>query len=218
MPHTSDVTIMFTDVVGSTQLLDRLGDELGAALMQRHFAGLRSSAARHGGCEVKNLGDGLMITFADPAAAVACAASMQRGVVRHNLGNRELALALRIGIHRGLVLHDGDDYFGKHVVIAKRLCDSCEGGEVIVSDAVRSSLTDATAPCTYRGALALRGISDPVDAADLHWNVTSEDDTPAAARDTVRIRRFPLLRTRTRTTTGASRLGSLAPSLAGLPA
>jgi len=84
MTSTTRVTIMFTDIVGSTALLERLGDQAGTELLRSHFAILRRAIAAHGGREVKALGDGHMVVFTDPASATACAAAMQRGVVRHN--------------------------------------------------------------------------------------------------------------------------------------
>ena len=79
-PGSGLATILFTDLVGSTRMLDRLGDQAGDELLRRHFGILRQAVAAHHGREVKNLGDGLMVTFDDPASGAACAASMQRAI------------------------------------------------------------------------------------------------------------------------------------------
>lgn len=192
---------MFTDLVGSTSMLDRLGDEVSGALMRTHFVMLRTAIARHGGREIKNLGDGLMVVFSDSAAAAACAAAMQSDVSHHNLANPNRPLAMRIGVHRGVAATEGDDLFGRPVVIAKRLCDRCAGGQVLVSAAVRTDLCDEWAPCDDLGAIELRGFAEPVSAAVLRWQsivVARFDQQRPAASRTVRfaaLRRRPTHRT-----------------------
>ncbi|MCW2498107.1 adenylate/guanylate cyclase domain-containing protein [Jatrophihabitans sp.] len=167
MRRTTRVTIMFTDLVGSTELLDQLGDHATADLIGRHFAMLRRAVATTGGREIKSLGDGLMIAFASPSAATACAAAMQRATVRHNLQAGNVQLGLRIGIHHGQVLHQAcGDLLGMPVVIAKRLCDLCDAGQVIVSHAAREH---SEQNFVELGQLALKGVSAAVAAAALQW-------------------------------------------------
>src|SRR3954462_8733859 len=89
----SFVTIMFTDLVGSTALFDRQSDEAANALRSSHFAALRSAIAERGGTEVKSTGDGLMVTFASAVAAVRCAVDLQRRTTGAPNG-----LAVRIGL------------------------------------------------------------------------------------------------------------------------
>jgi class 3 adenylate cyclase len=162
---TGTVTLMFTDLVRSTQLAERLGPEKADALRRAHFALLREVVAMHGGHEVKSLGDGLMVAFASAADAVSCAVAIQKAVAQKEHAEPE-ALAVRIGIHVGEpVLEDGD-YFGLCVVIAKRLCDALEGAGILVSDAVRS-LTSQARPLENRVELNLKGLTDPTVA----WHV-----------------------------------------------
>lgn len=152
------VAVLFTDVVGSTELLDRLGDEAANQLRRRHFALLRSTIGDHEGREVKSLGDGLMVVFGSARAAVACALAMQRAVAAC-----QDPLVLRIGIAAGEVLREDDDYFGRPVIVARRLCDAGRGGEVLVSD-------PTPAQAAGRGGqrlepvrpLVLKGLSEPV--------------------------------------------------------
>jgi len=170
MTGTARVTIMFTDIVGSTALLERLGDQAGTELLRRHFAILRRAITTHGGREVKSLGDGLMVVFSDPSSATACAAAMQRSIVRHNLKGGPSTLGLRIGLHSGDTLHDAGDYFGMPVVIARRLCDLCSAGQVMVSEAVRELAGDESKRFEDLGPLPLKGISTPVVAASMRWS------------------------------------------------
>jgi class 3 adenylate cyclase len=153
--RTEDVTVLFTDVVGSTELFDRLGDDAAHELRRRHFALLREAIHEQGGREVKSLGDGLMVIFDTAAAAKACANAMQRAV-----GACEDCLELRIGIASGEAVREGDDYFGRPVVTAKRLCDTARGGEVLVAGEPDAELEPV-------GPLALKGLSEPVAAGAL---------------------------------------------------
>src|SRR5581483_12403504 len=95
------VAILFTDLVGSTELLDRLGDDAAEQLRRTHFSLLRQAAAETDGAEVKSLGDGLMLTFASPVQAVACAIGMQRAIADHNQDDPNRALQVRVGLHAG---------------------------------------------------------------------------------------------------------------------
>jgi class 3 adenylate cyclase len=182
MSRKVSTTFLFTDLVGSTRMMERLG-AAGDDLLRRHFALLRSTLAAHGGREVKNLGDGLMVTFATPAAGAACAAAMQRAIARHNATSEaELALGLRVGVHSGDAVNEGGDFFGMPVVIAKRLCDRCDSGQVLVSGVVRDVAAARGLEFADMGTLSLKGLSDPVPAAALDWDVTPADGLEQASR------------------------------------
>ena len=166
-------TFLFTDVVGSTALLDRLGDHVAHAFRRRHFALLRTAIRENAGIEVKSLGDGLMVAFADARSAVACAVAMQRAVTVC----RD-PMTLRIGIDMGEAVREQDDFFGRPVIVARRLCDVAQGGQIVVSETVRSLAgSSSTHALESLGALALKGLSDPVSATALR---------PAATPPTVR--------------------------------
>lgn len=149
------VAILFTDIVGSTELLDRLGDDAAHEIRRRHFALLREAVCDHDGREVKSLGDGLMVAFPDPAAALDCAHAMQLAVADCGDG-----LELRVGIASGEAVREHGDYFGRPVVVAKRLCDAARGGDVLASGAADGRL-EPVAP------LVLKGLSEPVSAAAM---------------------------------------------------
>jgi class 3 adenylate cyclase len=156
-------TFLFTDVVGSTALLDRLGDHAAHSFRRQHFALLRGVIRDQAGTEVKSLGDGLMVRFTEAGAAVACAVAMQRAVAVS--GN---PMTLRIGIEMGEAVCEQDDFFGRPVIVARRLCDVAQGGQVVVSETVRRLAGALGAHAVERlGALALKGLSDPVSATAL---------------------------------------------------
>ncbi|MEA2348353.1 MAG: hypothetical protein QOG62_2140 [Thermoleophilaceae bacterium] len=165
------VTLVFTDLVGSTELLDQLGDERAESLRRAHFELLREAADKHSGDEVKSLGDGLMLAFRGTLQALACAAAMQKAVAAFDPGEGGLALGLRIGINVGDVANEDDDYFGTPVVIAKRLCDRAGAGEVLLSDVVRALVgTRGGHAFLDRGFLQLKGLADPLRTHQLDWD------------------------------------------------
>ena len=113
------VTLLFTDLVNSTELLQRVGDERAQRILHGHRQVLREALASHGGNEVKWLGDGILTTFASVADGVRCAVTMAQRARRPVAGER---LALRLGLHVDEVLPDEADYVGTPVVLARRLC------------------------------------------------------------------------------------------------
>ena len=179
--RTGTVTLLFTDQVGSTETLQRLGDEEGERLRRAHFGLLREAAALHGGEEVKNLGDGLMVAFVSAVDAVACAITIQQ-VVHRARGSGEPAFAVRIGLNVGEPIRDEGDYFGTPVVIAKRLCDAGAPGQILASELVRA-LVGTRGGFAYRAleAIALKGVAAPVPACEVVWEASTEQRVPLPA-------------------------------------
>jgi class 3 adenylate cyclase len=123
---TENVTVLFTDVVGSTALQSSVAPDVADALRRDHFTMLRQAIAETGGTEVKNLGDGLMIVFNSASAALSCAVTMQQGVGLDGRG-REVKLGIRVGLSAGEVTREDDYYFGDPVIEAARLCARGDG-------------------------------------------------------------------------------------------
>ena len=178
---TGTVTLLFTDQVGSTETLQSLGDEEGERLRRAHFGLLREAAAMHGGEEVKNLGDGLMVAFLSAVDAVACAITIQQAVRRAGASG-ELAFAVRIGMNVGEPIRDEGDYFGTPVVIAKRLCDAGAPGQILASELVRA-LVGTRGGFSYRplDPFTLKGVAEPVAACEVVWEPSSEQRVPLPA-------------------------------------
>lgn len=160
-PVLEQVAVVFTDLVGSTSLLDRLGEDAAHKLRRRHFGLLRQAIRDHGGNEVKSLGDGLMVTFECARAAVDCGVAMQRAVAAD-----EDELDLRIGIACGETLCEEGDYFGRPVILARRLCDAAETGGLVVSQQV-SDVVAGVHSVKSLGPFALKGLSEPVAASAI---------------------------------------------------
>ncbi|MCW3057078.1 MAG: hypothetical protein JWO21_1047 [Solirubrobacterales bacterium] len=173
------VTLLFTDLVGSTELMEQLGDDAGDRLRREHFAMLRESAREHSGQEVKSLGDGLMVAFPSAVSAVNCAITMQQRIVVQNDATKGQAMRLRIGLNAGEVVSAEKDYFGTPVVVAKRLCDRADAGQTLLSDVVRV-LVGRRGDYRFNslGELRLKGIGDPVMAFELDWRL--DDGEPSS--------------------------------------
>ena len=166
------VTILFTDVVGSAGLFERLGDEAADAVRREHFAALRRAVAEHGGREVRSTGDGLMVAFPSAVAAVRCAADMQRATAAAG------ELEISVGLDAGEPLPEDEDLYGTSVIVASRLCDAAAAGEILASEVVcrvaGSRVAELIEP---PGAMRLRGIGERVSASRIRWR---EDEAPAA--------------------------------------
>ncbi len=131
------ITILFTDLVGSTGLYDSLGDATAYNLVRDHFAFLSERVQRHNGFIVKTVGDAVMAAFSHSDDAVRAALAIQDDVAAFNSANRAGAIALKLGIHSGACIAVTAagvlDYFGATVNIAARLEHQCAAGEVVVS-------------------------------------------------------------------------------------
>lgn len=190
--HTAVVTLLFTDLVGSTELAQRLGEEGAEDVRHRHTALLREAVAASGGREVKHLGDGIMVAFESPSAAAGCAIAMQVAVDRQN---RELdqPLGLRVGLHTGEVTRESDDYFGTAVVVAERLCKRCSGGQIFASEVLRM-LVGTRGGLLFKeiGPLELKGMSEPMTAYELHWEPAPVTDDLQEGREAFATRCWPV--------------------------
>jgi class 3 adenylate cyclase len=161
-------TLLFTDIVGSTELLQRSGDEDAQRIFKAHHRLLRDAVAANGGHEVKWLGDGLMVAFPSAADAVRCAIAMQQASRRGAVAER---MDIRVGLNVGDTLRDETDYFGTPVVVAKRLCDRAAAGQIMCSSLVAGLLAGRQAfSFADIGALDLKGIAAPVTACEVLYD------------------------------------------------
>ncbi len=173
---TENVTVLFTDMVGSTAMASSLSAEAADEFHRRHSEILRQALVEAGGSEVKDQGDGLMVVFSVASAALSCAVAMQQGIERDNRG-RERSVGLRVGLSGGEVSREGDDYFGDPVIEAARLCDRCESGQVLAADIVRRMAgRRGNHECRSLGGFALKGFSDPVETVEVLWEPLSGAD------------------------------------------
>jgi len=220
-PHAAPdgtVTIMFSDIEGSTAMTERLGDQRWLELLREHNAIVRKQVKAHGGFEVKSEGDGFMLAFQSARRALQCAIDIQRAFAERNASlpahpvaegdspGREPAslpahpepvegraeptppahasassaradrsvdaepIRVRIGLHTGEAIKEGDDFFGKHVNLAARVAGQAQGGEILVSSLLKE-LTESAGEFTFGDgrAVSLKGLKGKRSVFQVVW-------------------------------------------------
>jgi class 3 adenylate cyclase len=165
-PREVDVTLLFCDVVRSTELTRRLGDR-GAYRVIRSFHDtvLRAAAAR-GGEELELRGDGVLLAFEKPRPALACAIEIQRRLLEAQRGRR---VNVRVGLHTGTALRVATGYFGSNVILSARIAEAAAPGEILASSALVQRLSDAPLGVDAGRWVALKGIPEPSLVFVLPW-------------------------------------------------
>jgi len=166
------VTILFTDIVGSTALTRRLGDERARTVLRDHERIVREALAAHGGSEVKATGDGFMASFGSARKALECAIAVQKGFEEQNTGGGSrngLPVRVRIGLNAGEPVAEDGDLFGTVVNLAARIAGQAEGGEILASNVVRELAAGKGFGFSDRGEQVLRGFEDPVHVYAVDW-------------------------------------------------
>jgi class 3 adenylate cyclase len=136
------VTLVFSDIVGWTEMIERLGDHRAREVTRDHNRIVRELVESCGGHEVEIQGDAFLLAFSDPGAALRCAVGIQRALEMYGRDNPE-PIRIRIGLHTGEALRDGDRFFGRTVNLAARVAAQADGGEILVSAAFAQCLDSA---------------------------------------------------------------------------
>jgi class 3 adenylate cyclase len=163
------VSLMFTDLKGSTAMYERIGDSAAYRLVRAHFAFLIEQVRRHEGALVKTIGDAVMAAFSDPGQAVAAALAVQQNVAQFNAEQGGEEIVIKMGVHAGpcivVNLNDRLDYFGSTVNLAARLQGKSDGGDLVLSQAIAADPAAAARLQPYRWqeeSAILKGIAAPV--------------------------------------------------------
>jgi len=162
-------TILFTDIVDSTALTQTLGDDAAMDFLDTHNTVVRNALGGSGGREVKHTGDGIMASFASPAAAVKCATQIQRELTRHAENRRNRPLKVRIGAAAGEPVEHHHDLFGCTVQLAARLCSHASPEQILVSNAIAELCLGKGFSFQDIGEVALKGFDRPVRAHAVVW-------------------------------------------------
>ena len=164
------VTIMFSDIVGSTALYEKLGDLRGSELVRTHNEIFRREVAAYRGHEVQTFGDGFMIAFSSVRRAVLCAIALQRAFAAYCEGHPDLPIKIRIGLHVGEAVRELTDFFGKSVILAARISGLAEGGQILASSTIHDVAASAGdlrfAPV---GERPLKGLAGTHRLYELVW-------------------------------------------------
>jgi class 3 adenylate cyclase len=166
--------VMFTDIVGSTEMTARLGDAAALEMIKVHDALVRRGLATYGGREVKHTGDGIMAVFREVPDAVRAAAAIQGHFARYNADASE-QLRVRIGIQAGEPVADHDDLFGAAVQFAQRLCGEAEADGILVSGLVRDLCGADAARFVALGARRLKGFAESVPVFRFEWRQGADE-------------------------------------------
>jgi len=162
------VTILFTDIVGHTEMMQRLGDERGRTVLREHERITREALSAHGGAEVKTDGDSFMASFASVSPAVECAVALQRAFAQHSETTGE-PIVVRMGLNVGEPIEEDGDFFGSAVILGARIKDQAGGGEILVPEAVRHLLSGKPFLFADRGVVDLKGFDEAVRLYEVRW-------------------------------------------------
>jgi class 3 adenylate cyclase len=162
-------TIVFTDLEGSTNTTQRMGDEAYLELLKRHDEIMETCLTGHGGRRVKHTGDGLMVSFSAVSNALHCMIDMQRELVQHNASHPENVLRSRMGAAAGEPVSHHDDLFGATVQLAARLCSYGTPGQILVPGVVRDLSMGKGFNFAAIGDVPLKGFEEPIRIYEVRW-------------------------------------------------
>jgi class 3 adenylate cyclase len=165
-------TVLFTDLVGHTEMMSRLGDEAGRQVLREHEAITRETLKTYGGTEIKTMGDGFMASFNSVTKAVECAIAFQRAIEERNVtvaAGHASPLQIRVGLNAGEPIEEDGDLFGATVILASRIAARAEGAEILVADTVRGLCSGKGFLFADRGEFVAKGFEDPVRIYEVSW-------------------------------------------------
>ena len=170
------LTILFTDIVGSTALTQRLGDAGAQDVLREHNAIVRDRLREHGGTELKTTGDGFMASFPSATRALDCAVAIQQAFASYNAERGTDAIRVRIGLNAGEPVAEDQDLFGTAVQAAARIAARARPGQILVADVVRQLAAGKAFRFVRLGHFQLKGFHERFRLFELAWQ------TPERAR------------------------------------
>jgi class 3 adenylate cyclase len=166
-PESGLRTVLFTDLVGHTEMMSRLGDDRGRDVLREHERITRDVLKQHGGTEVKTMGDGFMASFGSVTKAIECAIALQRAFAERE-GE---PLSVRVGLNAGEPIEEDGDLFGATVILASRIAARAEGGEILVADTVRGLASGKGFRFIDGGEFMAKGFEEPVRVYEVSWGI-----------------------------------------------
>ncbi len=163
------LAVLFTDIVGSTNMTVTIGDEAAQYVVRTHNRIVRSALTNFSGREVKHTGDGIMASFSTVSNAVEAAIEMQRRVAANNAAEGDIPLHLCIGINAGEPVVEDDDLFGVTVQLSARLCAAAESDQILVSEVVKGLCSGKDVKFVARGTKEMKGFKEPVPLYEALW-------------------------------------------------
>jgi len=170
------ITFVFTDIVGSTAMTQKLGNAGAQKAVRTHNTAVRNAIAAKRGREVKHTGDGIMATFPDPPSAVAAVIQMQREIAAHNSANPNLEVGVRIGVNVGEAVEEENDFFGAAVQMTARICDKATKGNIWVSQAIVDACKGQKIGFIPRGGFEMKGIQGRKNLYEVGWSDSHKNE------------------------------------------
>jgi class 3 adenylate cyclase/pimeloyl-ACP methyl ester carboxylesterase len=161
-------TVLFTDLVGHTEMMRRLGDDKGRAVLREHERITRELLREYAGAEVKTMGDGFMASFGSVTKAMDCAIALQRAFEQHSASTSE-PLHIRVGLNAGEPIEEDGDLFGSTVILASRIAAKAGAGEILIPEPLRHLLAGKSYVYADRGEAVLKGFEDAVRLYEVRW-------------------------------------------------
>jgi class 3 adenylate cyclase len=172
------VTLLFSDIENSSRLTERVGDGRWMELLAAHNTIVRAQVDEHGGYEVKSQGDGFMVAFPAARQAVMCAIDIQRALLRR-AARGDFPIRVRIGIHTGEAIRHAGDFFGRSVVLAARIADHAQGGDILISSLVHQLVAGRPDIVTRPVAQAeFKGLAGRHELFGVVWSPPPARPTP----------------------------------------
>ena len=169
--HKNALTVLFTDVVGSTSFFERNGDTAGLVMIHRHDELAARAIEQHGGKVIKTIGDSAMAEFPDPGSAVRAAVQIERDYLKLNLSLPEDQRAeVRIGVHTGVGFRKGNDLFGDVVNVTARIVKRTAPAQILISRATYEAVSkDNDLHCRWLNKLTIDGRTEKEDIFEVIW-------------------------------------------------
>lgn len=170
MTDTATLTVLFTDVVGSTELKTGRGDTSAHLILQKHFDLVRQQIELHSGQEVKTIGDSFMVSFNSARKAIECAISVQQALAVHGRKFPNEQVCVRIGMNTGEAICEGGDLFGQAVDAAARIVSEAGGGKILISQTTRAVIgMSKDIQFVDCGLFSLKGFPDEWRLYEVAW-------------------------------------------------
>ena len=169
-------TFLFTDIVGSTAMTQRLGNAGAQKAVRAHNDAVRGAIQQYNGREVKHTGDGIMATFPDGPSAVAASVQMLQGVVSHNQASPDVPVEIRVGVNTGEAVEEENDFFGQAVQMTARICDKAADGHAWVSEIIVEACQNQKFKFLPRGEFEMKGIEKPKPLYEIAWTDAHRDE------------------------------------------
>jgi class 3 adenylate cyclase len=167
------VTVMFTDIKGSTEYFEHFGDIAGLAMVHECNDLLRSAIEHHGGRVIKTIGDAVMAAFDDGNESIRAAVAMQHRLREKNANRKkEDQMQVRVGLHYGTGIVKSNDVFGDVVNVASRVESIAEAGQIIISDSLRERISPTEFDVVLLGRFRLKGKKEDRDLFQVRWTDT----------------------------------------------